>query len=307
MAKMFYTIEEAAQRLGVSEDQIKNMAAAGRLQQFRDRDKLMFKRDQVDMIAASAGTAADESGSPIPLQDSKADTDAIDLKADSGAATSLGTAMPDSTAGLPRREDPRQATGISVFDAGEVEHADPSAKTVVTTPNIEDEELVLDSVGSGSGLLDLTRESDDTSLGAELLDEIYPGGGEGSDQKMESAVGSSGVFDGAIAVESGPSGLENLQTSSEVVPSGGMAVAGAYMAESYDPAGSGLGIGMLLGATISLVIVLIIAISAVSGVPSELTVRMTSGPNTLIMWTVGLLVASLLFGVIGYFVGKSRE
>ena len=25
------------------------------------------------------------------------------------------------------------------------------------------------------GLLDLTREADDTSLGAELLDEIYPG------------------------------------------------------------------------------------------------------------------------------------
>ena len=308
MAKMFYTIEEAAEKLGVSEDQVKNMAASGRLQQFRDRDKLMFKRDQVDAMAASAGTAADESGSPIPLMDSKADTDAIDLKADSGAATSLGTAMPDSTAGMPRREDPRQATGISVFDADEIEHADPSAKTVVTSPQIEDEELVLDSVGSGSGLLDLTRESDDTSLGAELLDEIYPGGGEASDQKMESAVGSSGVFDGAIAVESGPSGLENLQTSSETVPTGGAAMlAGAYAMEAYDPAGSGMGIGMLLGAMASLIIALIVAVSAVSGVPSQLTAQMTSGDNTLIMWTAGLLVASLLFGAIGYFVGKSRE
>jgi excisionase family DNA binding protein len=306
MAKMFYTLEEAAERLGVSEDQLKNMAASGRLQQFRDRDKLMFKRDQVDALAASAGTAADESGSPIPLQDSKADTDAIDLKSDSGAATSLGTAMPDSTAGMPRREDPRQATGISVFDAGEVEPVDPSAKTVVTSPQIEDEELVLDSVGSGSGLLDLTRESDDTSLGAELLDEIYPGGGEASDQKMESAVGSSGVFDGAIAVESGPSGLENLQTSSEVVPTGGVATYAA-VAEAYDPAGSGLGIGMLLGATVSLVIVLIIAISAVSSVPSQLTAQMTAKDNTLLLWTVGLLVGSILFGAIGYFVGKSRE
>ena len=33
----------------------------------------------------------------------------------------------------------------------------------------------LDSGRSGSGLLDLSREADDTSLGAELLDEIYPG------------------------------------------------------------------------------------------------------------------------------------
>lgn len=308
MAKMFYTIEEAAQKLGVSEDQIKNLAASGRLQQFRDRDKLMFKRDQVDAIAASAGTAADESGSPIPLaSDSKADTDAIDLKADSGEQTSLGGAMPDSTAGMPvtRREDPRQATGISVFDAGEVEPVDPSAKTVVTAPTADDEELVLDSVGSGSGLLDLTRESDDTSLGAELLDEIYPGGGEASDQKMESAVGSSGVFDGAIAVESGPSGLENLQTSSEVVPSAGGVT--YVSAESYDPAGSGLGIGMLLGATAALVIALIVAISAVAGVPSNLTAAMTAGPNTLVMWTAGLLLGSIIFGAVGYFVGKSRE
>jgi hypothetical protein len=33
-------------------------------------------------------------------------------------------------------------------------------------------DLNLEGVGSGSGLLDLTRESDDTSLGAEILDEI---------------------------------------------------------------------------------------------------------------------------------------
>ena len=55
--------------------------------------------------------------------------------------------------------------------------------------------LSLESVGSGSGLLDLTRESDDTSLGAELLDEIYPGGtnaGEGS--MAASGIGSSGVI-----------------------------------------------------------------------------------------------------------------
>jgi hypothetical protein len=36
------------------------------------------------------------------------------------------------------------------------------------------DQLNLDGVGSGSALLDLTRESDDTSLGAELLDEIAP-------------------------------------------------------------------------------------------------------------------------------------
>ena len=88
------------------------------------------------------------------------------------------------------------------------------AQTQVTQPAVDQEQLALESVGSGSGLLDLTRESDDTSLGAELLDEIYPGGpggGDGSDAKSASVPGSSGVFDGAIAIESGASGLENLQ------------------------------------------------------------------------------------------------
>ncbi len=37
-----------------------------------------------------------------------------------------------------------------------------------------DEQMPLDGSSSGSGLLDLSREADDTSLGAELLDEIYP-------------------------------------------------------------------------------------------------------------------------------------
>jgi hypothetical protein len=52
------------------------------------------------------------------------------------------------------------------------------------------DQLNLDGVGSGSGLLDLTRESDDTSLGAELLDEIAPGKTRaGGTAAGESAVG----------------------------------------------------------------------------------------------------------------------
>ena len=46
------------------------------------------------------------------------------------------------------------------------------AKTLMTGG---DEHLGLDGSGGGSGLLDLTRESDDTSLGAELLEGIDMG------------------------------------------------------------------------------------------------------------------------------------
>jgi len=63
--------------------------------------------------------------------------------------------------------------GISVFDDDDLEiAADPMAKTLMTGG---DEHLGLDGSGGGSGLLELTRESDDTSLGAELLEGIDMG------------------------------------------------------------------------------------------------------------------------------------
>jgi excisionase family DNA binding protein len=299
MAKMFYTLEEAAAKLGLGADAVKQMASEGKLQQFRDRDKLMFKRDQVDALASSGA-----SGTGISLADS-GDTDAIDLQSDSS-----GFGGPAKE----RREDPREATGVSVFDADEVTPADPMAQTQVTSPSIGDEDLALESVGSGSGLLDLTRESDDTSLGAELLDEIYPGGGEASDAKLESAAGSSGVFEGAISMEtgaSGPSGLENLGEPSPVEPSaaapagGGAPVTYAAAAEPYDPAGSGLATGMFLGTTATLVLGLMAVVASLAGARSQITTLMTSNDNSVFIWCGGLLVVSILLGVLGMFIGKA--
>ena len=40
------------------------MAANGELQQFRDKDRLMFKRDQIDTLAGGNGDS--DSGSPHP-------------------------------------------------------------------------------------------------------------------------------------------------------------------------------------------------------------------------------------------------
>lgn len=54
MAKMFYTIEETANKLGVAESRVRWLAENGHLQQFRDRDALMFKREQVDAVADQA-------------------------------------------------------------------------------------------------------------------------------------------------------------------------------------------------------------------------------------------------------------
>lgn len=298
MAKMFYTLEEAAQKLGVDEQAIKDMAARNELQQFRDGDKLMFKRDQVD--AKSSNGASD---GPIDLADS-AGIDAIDLQND----TAVGVNPP--------AENPNEATGVSVFDAGEIDLADPMAQTQVTGPMIDDEELALESVGSGSGLLDLTRESDDTSLGAELLDEIYPGAdsmGTGAGISMESAVGSSGVFDGEISMEtgtSGPSGLENLSGGEAPQPapaSSGAARSTAVYEEAYDPAGSWFGAGMLFGVLLAMIIGLAAVIPAIHGVQGSLVQGIDPiGENSKTYIVAGgILAVSVIFGVIGLLVGKA--
>jgi len=307
MAKMFYTLEEASARLGLDTEAVKEMASSGKLQQFRDRDKLMFKRDQVDSMASVDDSVAGSSLG-IPLADAGPDdTDAISLA--------------DSMSGDAPPEDPREGTGISVFDAGEVEPADPMAQTQVTQPQIDDEELALESVGSGSGLLDLTRESDDTSLGAELLDEIYPGGGDtgasSADFGLESSVGSSGVFEGALSMDtgtSGPSGLENLvetDPGSMDLPGAGVtasataAVAYSDMEES-DPAGSAMGAGLLIGATAALFIGLIVIAAALAGSRSALTSMLVENGNAskVMFLCLGLAALSAVLGGVGFVLGK---
>ena len=281
MAKMFYSLEEAAEKLGVDEERVKEMAADGKLQQFRDRDKLMFKREQVDAMSdyestgltglagiANGQDSASADGGPIPLADplDDTDTDVINVVR-SGAQTPDIETIDDDLADI----GSSGMAAVSVFDADEVEPADPMAKTHVTSPD-DDDEIALENVGSGSGLLDLTRESDDTSLGAELLEEIYPGGSEGSDYKMDQGPSASGVFDGTLLLgeHGGSTGLDHLQGSGE--PSPALATAPISMpVEQPDPAGNGLVSGLLAGATAVLVVAMIVAIFAVRGVPSSVT------------------------------------
>src|SRR5947209_14039347 len=92
MAKMFYTAEEAAQKLGLSGDQLKEMVSSNKLREFRDGARVMFKVDQVDKIAgdkskSSTGTSMGLSGdSGIALSGDSHASDVISLS-DTGTQT----------------------------------------------------------------------------------------------------------------------------------------------------------------------------------------------------------------------------
>lgn len=269
MAKMFYSLEEAAEKLGKSTDEVRGMAQSGEITEFRDGDRLIFKVEQINLLAGDDDSAA--SGSMIPL-------------VDTGGGSGLAIDDLDDSATI---ADPNEQTGISVFDADELEEADPSAVTQVTDTGLGGFDV--DSLGSGSGLMDLTRESDDSSLGAEgLLDELYPD--ETAAGADELTVGESGLFEGTDAAATG-SDLDDAA-----------APVAAVAAEAYDPKGSGLAGGFSLGMILALVAGMAVLIMGAVGAPPEFLGTFMSG-NMLIVTAIMAGVAAVL-GVLGFVIAK---
>lgn len=313
MAKMFYTMDETKAALGKNEEEIKQFAREGRLREFRDGPRLMFKADQVETLKAElggGGGAGDqidlagpggESGAPIGLVDSRGASSsgsAISL-ADSGAGalskddTALAADLSGSMGGVPSPGrggstmggKVATGTGVTVFGADEVDRADPGAQTAISQ-SISDN-ASLESVGSGSGLLDLTRESDDTSLGALALDQTAPGA-------PSPKAGRRGPGETSAATLAG--GEEPVVVRAAA---GGQPVyreAVDEMAPAFAGAALGACIAMLVGAY-----VLMTAVTA-NYKPAFVTSLADQGP--LLLSAYGLGLAVVLF-IIGLFVGKA--
>lgn len=274
MAKMFYTLEEAAEKLAKTTDEVASMGKSGQIQEFRDRDRLMFKRQQIDLLAGGGDeteTAASDAGEDpgmIGLADS-GEGQAVELK-------------DESVLGL---EDSRDSTGIALFDADELEASDPSAVTHVSDTAVAPMEFSLDAGSSGSGLLDLTREEDDTSLGG-VLDEIYP-----SEDDAEMGGAGSGLF--ASDTDDAAGAEAEAAAAGMVMP---------QVVEIYDGGWSGLGVGMSIGAVISLLLAAQVLLGSHANTLDSLT-STVAGNFPIVMG--GLAGGTVLLGLIGYFVGRS--
>jgi hypothetical protein len=274
MAKMFYTLEEVADKLGTTEDDVREMAASGQIQEFRDRDKLMFKVDQIDLLA---GGDEDHGEVTLELEDSAVGGSGLGM---SGSALNL--------------TDSSEGSGISVFDT---DHGDEGT-AMVGSPGADDDgthvgetlddDLSLEAVGSGSGLLDLTRESEDTSLGAELLEEVYSG-----EDNIEIPANASGLFEAAADA-----------TPEEAIAATSVASAMPMVVEVYDGSGSGLTVGMMIGAMAALVVTALVVAVGLMGSTSQVAMKFS---GNLMVWCGAILGATILFGLIGLFIGKSTE
>ncbi|MHC4984998.1 MAG: helix-turn-helix domain-containing protein [Planctomycetota bacterium] len=203
--KMYYTEDEAATKLGCSVDQLSQYVQEEKIRVFKDGLKNMYNAEEVDALAGDIGLAPGP-GDLAPADDEDIVLTPADSSVDSEVEISLSTAGEETDIGMQEAGSPitldasgstsglvdavdlsteaedlsegdkddtaLAAEGGSIFDTSdfEAEGADAMAQTQVS-PSLE-EQIAMEGVGSGSGLLDLTRESDDTSLGAEILEHI---------------------------------------------------------------------------------------------------------------------------------------
>ena len=80
MAKMFYTLDEAKAALGKNDEEIKQYTREGRLREFRDGPRFMYKADQVEALKAElAGEIDIDNALPrlqaVPTTRSRGDVD----------------------------------------------------------------------------------------------------------------------------------------------------------------------------------------------------------------------------------------
>ena len=286
MAKAFYSMDEVCGLLGKSADEIRAMVRDGSLREFRDAGKVFFKAEDIEKLTGGKGAKGDTD--EIALEPAEEELPSL---GDSGEGTSIIGLEP--VADEEQKEDKEgtviTASGIGVFDEDELEiDADPMADTQITAPAAGDQ-VSLEGTGSGSGLLDLTREADDTSLGAELLDEIYPG-------EEESIEAPAAV---APAVEPEEEPEEEAEPVLEAVETGEL-VAPTY-AVAADPA-EGMFAGLLVGA----LILLALAGSVVAGVmQGYLPGYAQDLSNNFWFFLGGAVLVPILSLLVGWVIGRA--
>jgi len=315
MAKMFYNVEEASKKLGLSEAELKDLVKAGKLREFRDAGSFNYKVDEVDrLVTAGQGSApaapaasrppvapsASTSGEIIlePAEESGIElagsgTDMLGL---SGSGTASPSASGTRAAQKAKGDTVVPSVGVNVFDDDELdEHVDPLAQTAVTDVG----GLGLEGIGSGSGILDLTRESDDTSLGQELLEAISTGEGE---KEEEAELPGEKTRAGMAEAVSAPASGAEFETEAIPAPGGRAVMREVVMEYGPDPVSTSL----------TAVMVVTLAVMWVAGLATAGLVRgVTPGLiqtiyGKLWMFAAGSLVAAVIVGAVTYLISKKR-
>jgi excisionase family DNA binding protein len=252
MAGMFYSLKEAAERLGVTPEQVKQLAKDGKLREFRDGSNLLFKIEEVNTLAAEG---AEVVAGDLELGDSSAEELPAELTEDT-VAPSLDDSLEEDIfkldeAAAPAAESAEGAEEIPELDlpadaqAGEIsdlelppeEAADASSELNLAMETPADETSGLDLTAEGTEATDTTG-MEELSL-SEEEPPATPEGTAGTEEEISLAAES-----GVLAGESDITSMDTALTGEGVNVLGesdaDLGVTDDSMAETAGPAGTGV-------------------------------------------------------------------
>jgi excisionase family DNA binding protein len=299
MAGMFYSLQEVAAKLNIKEEEVKEIIKQGRLREFRDGSNLLFKVDEVEALMSDTSiasmrktsskakpTAEDEEISLAPEPSEGPVESGSDTTAAPGQGVDvLGEAdsdykLADDTLGETKVIPDKGALGDDTLSEAKAASGEASLEEIEGDVN-------LDTFGSGSGLLDLSLQADDTSLGG-ILDEIYtPEGEEGKEQEKGAEASAAEVV--AEAEQLIPAGLAEPEPGIEAA-----AIVQAYTEPAPDVASNAFGIMLFL----PLLAIIYTSIVAVAGFNNMMPAILTATQKFIWYIVIGaILVAGLIIGV----------
>ena len=294
MAGMFYSMKEAAAKLNKTEEQIKEIVHQGRLREFRTGgSEVLFKIDEVEALMSDTRIMATQKA-PVE-EEPQVLEDEISLAPETEEPTAKGPELSELS-----ESDTIASEGINVLGETDKDYqmaedtlGETKLEPAKTAPLQSDEaslekieqDVNLDTFGSGSGLLDLSLQADDTSLGG-ILDEIYtPSGEEG---KAAAGAGTSSAMDMAsetehIISERG-AGMEAF------------AMQAIYAEPAPDKASNIFGIMLIL----PLLVVIYTAMVAVAGLQESMPAILSTVQGLIMYVLGGIIVMALILTVVGF-------
>ena len=367
MAKLFYTLQEAADRLNKSTDEVMDMARNGQLQELQDKGETLFRRSAIDALAGDEGSGSfsleslevgnegsslslggsggiDDLGD-LRLEDSAAgapsakaagddlrlDDEAIslgddlrlddDLKLDDGPTAPIAASGADDSIGIddltladddapapaaaarsapPAPVAPAAGIGLADSNADSMMMEDAPARSSAgsaagTSAGTKSGDSMsfnsgatLETVGGGSGLLDISSE--ESFFGAQMIEESMGG------DEAEVNPGEAGELFG------GDAGAAEAAEPVTVGTAPAIAFGAQQLAEARDPKFSGFSAGALVAAAL--------ALAAMGWAVAEMALGNYTDMGRMLaenwMYVLGGTAgAVLVFGGIGFGVGKA--
>ncbi|TFG90604.1 MAG: hypothetical protein E4H16_01505 [Candidatus Atribacteria bacterium] len=305
MAGMFYSLEETAAKLNMNEAKIRELIREGRLREFSDGPNVLFKVSEVESLMHDTGITSssneDDAEPMLELSD-----DELTLAPETDLDVPIGEELTNADTAV-------GSAGVNVLGETDLEDYKLSEDTMSETisgtaagsaggsaASLDeiDESVNLDTFGSGSGLLDLSLQADDTSLGG-ILDEIYTPEGEAEDDAEAPMA--------ASAVQMADEADQLMPEQYLGVPQA--AVMAGYIEMPADKSSNIFGWLLLLPLAVVIYTVLVVMGSLSGQIPVVMSVLNEKGPiNLHMIWIVmaGIGVVALIWAMAGAMAGGSR-